>query len=171
MHGRLPLDSSTRIFEWNKGVRTKALQNVESSKRGQQYSIDFKLLNDFTSDTTFYLRNCDNGISEMRILDSTGHIQTTEKTGYYTNINERYGHDEQGFMPVPLKAGALATVQLLITSYNGNKADITAAIYSTEAYYKFYKDNTTTASTQEYITIFFIGAIFMMLVFFLVYVH
>ena len=131
-----------------------------------QYNIGFNVQNDTGADTTYYLRNTDNGITEMTITDKSGAVLATQKTGYYTNIAERFGHDEQGFMPIRLRAGELAAVQLLVSSYNGTKAEVTAAIYSSEAYYKFYKDNTTTANTQEYITVFFVGAIFMIFVFF-----
>lgn len=166
VHGRLSLDTVITVSEWINGKRATQLANIEQTKRSQQYSIDFKLLNDYNTDTTYYLRNCDNGITQLLLSDSLGTIQATQKTGYYTNIKERFGHDEQGFMPVLVKAGQLAVVQLLVSSYNGNKTDVSVSIYSPGAYYKFYKDSTTTANTQEYITIFFIGAIFMMLVFF-----
>ncbi len=154
------------VSEWNNGVKGNQLAVTDKTKRSQKYSIDLSLLNDYAADTSFYLRNCDNGISELIVKDARGQVLATQKTGYYSSIKERFGQDEQGFMPVTLKAGALANIQLLVSGYNGARPDMSVSIYSAEAYYKFYKDSTVTANTQEYITIFFIGSIFMMLVFF-----
>jgi Histidine kinase/7TM diverse intracellular signalling len=164
--GRLPLDSFVKVTEWLNGTNGNTVTDFEQTKKAMQYRIGFNVQNDTGADTTYYLRNTDNGITEMTITDKNGEVLSTQKTGYYTNIAERFGYDEQGFMPIKVKAGQLATIQLLVSSYNGTRADVTATIYSSEAYYKFYKDNTTTANTQEYITVFFVGAIFMMFVFF-----
>ncbi len=166
IQGRLPLDSFVTVTEWNNGAIGKTVTNFEQTKKSRQYSIGFNVQNDTGTDTTYYLRNTDNGITTMTITDKDNKILSTQKTGYYTNIAERFGHDEQAFMPIKLMAGQLATVQILVSGYNGTKADVTSSIYSSEAYYKFYKDNTTIANTQEYITVFFVGAIFMMFVFF-----
>ncbi len=163
---RLPLDTFVTVTEWINGKEGNTVTDFEQTKKAMQYRIGFNVQNDTGTDTTYYLRNTDNGITEMTITDKNGAVLSTQKTGYYTNIAERFGHDEQAFMPIKLKAGQLATIYLLVSSYNGTKADVTATIYSSEAYYKFYTDNTTTANTQEYITVFFVGAIFMMFVFF-----
>jgi|GEM_PF-364647 len=166
VQGVLSVDTVAAVTEWHHEKRGAAIADVENTQKGKSYSIDFTLVNDFTKDTVCYLRNCDNGTTELILREASGKILSQQKTGYYVPINKRFGRDEQAFLPIALKAGDTAKVQVIITSYNGNKAEASTSIYSSEAYLKFYKDTARQANTQEYITIFFVGAVFLMMVFF-----
>ncbi|MEO7312130.1 MAG: histidine kinase [Chitinophagaceae bacterium] len=166
VHGRLALDSISAVREWKDGIAGAWLAPQAETKRRAQYAIYFTLQNDQADAGNLFLRNCDNGVTEMFVLDNLGHTISTQKTGYYISIQNKFGHDEQAFLPVHLNAGQTVNIRMLISGYNGNKPDASVSVYDTEAYYKFYKDTATTANTQEYITTFFTGAIFMMMVFF-----
>ena len=159
-------DSLALITEWNGQSRGSKVADVENNQKEKAYSIDFSLVNDLPKDSTFYIRNCDNGVTELIVRDALGNILAHQKTGYYIPINKRFGHDEQGFLPIILRAGQVANVQMIVSSFNGNKPVASSILYSPEAYLRFYKETARQANTQEYITIFFVGAVFMMMIFF-----
>ncbi len=129
--------------------------------------ISFEIKNDFGVDTAFYFRNKGNGITTLIITDSATGKKTIQQTGNYIPINHRFGNDGEGFLPLAIKKNTKAFVQVNMQGFLSGKPNMRAAIFSPEAYYKFYKDNEPLTDTHEYLMIFFLGAMFLMLSFFL----
>lgn len=138
----------------------------DSSEKGKKYNISLSIRNDFAKDTTYYLRNAGNGYTILQITDSLGNILSNQSTGYYIPIRNRFGKDEQGFLPITIKAGKQVNIQLEVHGFAGNAPVLTASLYTVNSYYQFYKDIYTLTNTQENLSVLFVGAVFIMMVFF-----
>ena len=142
------------------------LPHPDSAEAKKHYITGFSVINDFDKDTVFYLRNTDNAYTNVILKGTNGKILSTILTGYYVPINKRFGHDENGFIPLAVRTGQTVFITVDVVGYIGQKANVYCGLYTPEAYYKFYKTGYPEENTQDYLVVFFVGAIFMLMVFF-----
>jgi sensor histidine kinase YesM len=149
---------------------TKAIvpfSNKLAFKRATKYLLAFNVINDTNKEVLYYVRNTDNGIATLTVLNKANNTIATTKTGNYIPLNQRFGKDEMGFMPIKINAGATQHIELLVSGFNGNKPELETDIYSQAGYNEMYRVANQPTVSQGYIVVFFIGAIFLMLLFFL----
>ena len=149
------------------GILGKQL-SAENKENAYEAGLSFCLLNNCTADTTVYLRVATNSTIRLLLYDSSSRkLVSQQQTGYNVPVQQRFGQDEEYVFPIRIRQGQTLEAQVLLKGFFGSAADPECHLYTYQGYLEYLQRMANINNTLDYIVVFYVGAVLMLLLFFL----
>ncbi|RZK32523.1 MAG: hypothetical protein EOO61_16820, partial [Hymenobacter sp.] len=155
-----------QVNDWKDGKKGSSI-SANNKENVYQVLLQFALVNDLAKDTTFYYRVATNSTIKLLLYNDLGHLLSSQETGYNSPVHQRFGRDDEYILPITIRQGQRLTAQVIIKGFFGSAADTESYLYTYPAYLQYLQQVAAINNTHDYIVVFFVGAVLMLLLFFL----